>query len=315
MSKKINRDEKYVCTLSAELLEKAKNELNEDPGRREEDIEALRQWMLKQRYINGRTDDAFLLRYLRNGKFSIERAKEKLEKYYTLKTALPEWYTETDISISPLREMLKAGLFVPIGYDHLGRRVVIGRIGNLDPAKYRIETFFKLNQLLAEYVLMDEQTQICGAVFISDMGGMTASHAAQMTPTVAKKAMMTFQDAMPLRMKGGHYINTPAIFDVIFPVMKAFMKSKFLSRVHFHGSKLESLHAEIPAKYLPTEYGGTAGDFSKFIAETEKAVLELRDYFIEEEQYKVDESKRPGKPKTQADLFGIDGTFRKLNID
>jgi len=315
MPTKIDKTAKYVCTLSEELLEKAKKELNEDPARREDDIEALRQWMLKQRYINGRTDDVFLLKFLRNCKFSIERAKEKIDNYYTMKTAIPEWYSGTDINDPMLLDVLRAGVFVPIGYDHLGRRIIIGRVGNLDPSKYKIDLVFKVNQMISEYILLDEQTQICGTVFISDMHGMSASHAAQFTPTVAKKAMTNYQDAMPIRMKGAHYYNTPAIFDVIFPMVKAFMKSKMLQRINLHGSKLESLHAQIPHKYLPTEYGGTAGGINKFIDETEKAMKELREYFIEEEQYKVDESKRPGKPKTQADLFGIDGTFRKLTID
>lgn len=46
-----------------------------------------------------------------------------------------------------------------------------------------------------------------------------------------------------------------------------------------------------------------------------KKVEEYRDWFIEDAQYGVDESKRPGKPKSADELFGVEGSFRKLNID
>ena len=36
-------DKKYVCTLSAEMLEKAKKELNEDPNTRHLEIKTLRE--------------------------------------------------------------------------------------------------------------------------------------------------------------------------------------------------------------------------------------------------------------------------------
>jgi hypothetical protein len=44
-------------------------------------------------------------------------------------------------------------------------------------------------------------------------------------------------------------------------------------------------------------------------------MLSYRDYFIEDEQYGVDEKKRIGRPQNPESLFGIDGTFRQLNFD
>jgi hypothetical protein len=34
------------------------------------------------------------------------------------------------------------------------------------------------------------------------------------------------------------------------------------------------------------------------------------------DKYRSDEKKRPGgRPKTQEDLFGLEGSFRQLNVD
>ena len=44
-------------------------------------------------------------------------------------------------------------------------------------------------------------------------------------------------------------------------------------------------------------------------------LVSYREWFIEQENIKADESRRPGKPKTHDDLFGMEGSFKQLSID
>lgn len=118
-----------------------------------------------------------------------------------------------------------------------------------------------------------------------------------------------------MRPKALHYINTPAAFDTVFNIFKGFMKEKMKKRINIHGSDLSSLHKHIPPSMLPKEYGGTNGTIDDITRHWLKKVEARKQWLKDDEQYKVDESKRPGKPKTSSDLFGLEGSFRQLNVD
>lgn len=46
-----------------------------------------------------------------------------------------------------------------------------------------------------------------------------------------------------------------------------------------------------------------------------KTIQSYREYINEEANYGLDEKKRPGRPKNAEYLFGVDGSFRNLNVD
>jgi hypothetical protein len=50
-----------------------------------------------------------LIAFLRGCKFSLERTKEKLDMYYTMRTALPEFFNGRDVKSKGMREMLQLG--------------------------------------------------------------------------------------------------------------------------------------------------------------------------------------------------------------
>lgn len=102
--------------------------------------------------------------------------------------------------------------------------------------------------------------------------------------------------------------------------MKCFADQVFQERVlpfqiQVHGSNVEDVYNYIPKSVLPKEYGGEDGTVQDLITHWEEMALKHRDYLINCEKYGSDETKRAGKSKHADTLFGVEGSFRKLEID
>jgi hypothetical protein len=98
-----------IRELSPDLLEHAIKNVNEVPSRRAADVQAIREWLKKQPHIKGNPDDQTIIGFLRGCKFSLERTKEKIDMYYTMKTALPEFFGNRDLNNKSQREILDMG--------------------------------------------------------------------------------------------------------------------------------------------------------------------------------------------------------------
>lgn len=46
------------------------------------------------------------------------------------------------------------------------------------------------------------------------------------------------------------------LFNMIWQMIKPFIREKLKSRIFFHGNKMSSFHNHIPPAYLPENYGG-----------------------------------------------------------
>ncbi|CAG2058496.1 unnamed protein product [Timema podura] len=86
--------------------------------------------------------------------------------------------------------------------------------------------------------------------------------------------------------------------------------------MHIHGP-VESLEAFLPLEMLPEEYGGKAGSMIQLNDKHRKQLeTDFSSWLKEEEQFRVDESRRPTDQASKPhDMFGIDGSFRRLDID
>ncbi|CAH2104808.1 unnamed protein product [Euphydryas editha] len=307
-----------IRTLIPELAKKAQDELNEDPNRIQSDVQHIKTWLSKQPHLRARQDDQWLVAFLRGCKYSLERTKEKLDLYYSLRSLAPELF-----SVRPndklFNEIMDLGtyLILPKRTTPDAPRIAIVRPGTYNPEKYKITDIFSVSILLQRILLMEDDTVVVsGFRTILDLEGVTLAHYLQMTPTIMKKMAVLSQDASPMRMKGTHYINTPAGFESVFNVIKNLLNEKNRQRLYVHNKNYEEMYSHgISKDVLPVEYGGNGGTIAEIIQHWKNQVEKYSSWLEEDFKYGTDESKRLGQPKTAETMFGVEGSFRQLNYD
>jgi len=308
-----------VQPLSEAVQRKARQELNEVPTRIKNDLENIRNWLKKQPHLNVRTDDQWLLSFLRGCKYSLERTKQKLDLFYTMRTIVPEFYANRNPFLPEIQEALKTGICVPLprSSNPTEPRVLLIRNDITKPEKVLVMNMIKTTLMILDILLNeDESFVITGHVVLQDFKGITLNHALQLTPSSAKKMIMCLQDASPTRPKGFHYVNTNSFFEMLFNLVKSFLSEKLNNRITVHSENYaDNLRNVIPSSILPSEYGGEGNSIEKLIDEWKKKVESYHDWFLEDAKYCSNEELRPGKPKSVANTFGVEGSFRKLEVD
>ncbi|XP_064619323.1 alpha-tocopherol transfer protein-like [Lineus longissimus] len=305
--------ESYVWTLGDDVEKIAKNEINELPEDRANKIELLRQWVKKHPYIDSRTDDRFLLKFLRAAKFSLLRAQEKLTDYIIARTSQiegsPEWFN-TDPNDKNIQGLLEYGVHIVLpGTDPLGRRVIMVR--QIPQVKeFSQHDMTRLLFMSMELLLRDELAQINGIVLIVDCETMFTGAVAFWTRERMKRACKCWQDALPMRMKAAHYLQMPAFVNVMFEFCKIFLSRKMAKRLHLH-SNLNGLYQTVPKSMLPKEYGGGAGPLSELKRAWIEEFSRSREYLLSLAACRVDDTKLPRKEEKD-DGWGMVGTYRKL---
>uniref|UniRef100_A0A1I8P613 CRAL-TRIO domain-containing protein n=1 Tax=Stomoxys calcitrans TaxID=35570 RepID=A0A1I8P613_STOCA len=306
-----------LLPLNAELQKVANNELGEVPSRLADDLEALRQWLRLQPHLKARDDDQFLVQFLRGCKFSLERAKEKIDLYFSLKSQYPEMMNVTNVDDRKFREVHRLGCFqpLPIPLNGNGARIVVFRF-DYPVNKYSIDDILQAGIAMHEVLMMhDPYAGIHGLIYIIDYGHATASHYLQLTPNFCKKLVSFLEKSMPLRIKSLYYINTAAAAQQFFKILIPFFSEKMQKRLHVMGHKLDEMLKDLPAQYLPKDYGGDLPSVQELAAEYDKTWDNNREFFRANAYYGTDEKLRPGKPLDIDGLFGVGGSFRKLNVD
>ncbi|RZC37853.1 CRAL TRIO domain containing protein [Asbolus verrucosus] len=283
-----------------------------DPNLKREDVQTLKEWIKKQPHLP-ELKEMQLVIFLHSCYYRIEPTKTALDSYFTVKTHCPDLFEA--LSQDVFKRTLSVGFLnilpkrTPENYAVMLMKLIDFKTDNFNFINM-IRSINMISTLhLHQYGYED------GVVVLFDMKGFTLGHLTRINLTAFKKALYHLQEGAPVRLKSIHFINVVAFIDKVVAMVKPFLKQELYDMLNFHSNSVETLYKYVPKECLPKDYGGEAPSVNALNETCIKNVINNFDFFAWHDSQKVDESKRYGKPKNASTIFGVEGTFKKLEID
>ncbi|XP_055850090.1 clavesin-1 [Episyrphus balteatus] len=219
-------------------------------------VEQLRNLIFeKGDFTAHRTDDEYLIKFLRARYWNVELAYKLLSNYYSFRNANKNLYD--DVRCVDLMSLAEQEIVTVTPYrEKNGRRIMILRFGTWDPNNMPIDDILRLTLIILELGSMEPISQIGGGIGIFDLSGLTINQARYLTPSIAQKIIALIVTSSPLRTAAIHIVNQSWLFSTIIKVFKPFLNARMREKLFVHGNDMNSLHEHINPKYLPKRYGG-----------------------------------------------------------
>lgn len=113
------------------------------------------------------------------------------------------------------------------------------------------------------------------------MHGVSLGHALQMTPTLIKRAVNSWESS-PLRIQKLEFVNANLGINVVLDIFRSFMSAKMKGRVSVRRGKPDFKATD----NLPKELGGTVGSYSTLARHWKQVVEKNHRWFDEDDKFK-----------------------------
>ncbi|XP_015184449.1 PREDICTED: CRAL-TRIO domain-containing protein DDB_G0278031-like [Polistes dominula] len=298
-----------VPTVSYSLEEFWKS----NPDIKKSDLQIIRDWLDKESHLPKINDESLLL-FFHSNYYRLEPTKTTIENYFTFKTHVPEFFANRDPFLKEIRTQSSIIRVFPVKeLTKEGYQMIYADLAHSDPSSY---VFYDATKyfLMAVELGTYKVGPVNGLVFITDVQNITLGHVGRINIMGLKKFIYFVQEAAPIRLKQIYVLNWNSAVETLLNIAKPFMKKELYELINL--TTVEKLKKFIPFDALPNEIGGKSGNIKDLANKQNQLIDDNREYFLmDEAKNKTNESLRIGKPTFANDLFGVDGSFKKLEID
>lgn len=270
--------------------------------------------MRKQPYLPREIQDSTLERFLLRNKFRVEETKRKINNFFTIKRRYPDFSPVQFENFENTFKIMKYVQFTPL-LQLTGKqeRIYIWKVIDTNPEIFDYEENIQLSYIIGIlYMILFDYS--IGEIIIIDWKNFTYKHFLKINPVVFQKIIKIYVEVKSARCIGVHNINIPPFFEAIFSLLKPFLPEKIYKRITVHNTN-EDLHEKVPKKYLPLDYGGDGESLEDL---NQKWMKEIEVHWEDLKKFNdllCSEVCEDDGEHFHKELFGVNGTFKRINID
>lgn len=273
----------------------------------------LRQWINSQPHFPKNIDDKLVIRFLHSNYYNLEKAKTTAEMFFNLRASATDILTNRDPHSANVQRTLKIVNLAQ--YPIPGNKNLwIWQLNDPGLEVYDYLEDAKLFFLSTDSWLLNNEDLEEEDIAVLDVKDISIKFLTKFNVSIAKKLSKYQEDAMPIRLKAVHIINSPPIIDKLFGLMKPFMNKDMTGMIHFHTPKSTTLYDYISKEDLPSDFGGSRNSMAEYMEETTKVLMSKRDFFLDDTNWKSIKKDKNSTNKTEKQTVDT-GSFRTLAID
>lgn len=225
----------------------------------EKSLMELRKRLEGEPDLEAPTESADLMRFLRLYKYDVDASLGLLRKYCAIRKSAPSLFDGLR-EYEKFRELASDLMMVLPRRNLHGRPVIFCRYGKWNPSKVSHKQVLQTAVLCLERASWDPAAQTAGLSFVSDFDGWSMGNVRFVDMRTTKDYAQYLLNCMPALLAESHVIREPAALDVMYALVRPFVKDDLLKMARLHGKNVQKLHEDIPPDMIPEECGGTAKD-------------------------------------------------------
>ncbi|GJQ85284.1 hypothetical protein Trydic_g23182 [Trypoxylus dichotomus] len=294
-------------------LERKLDNPNNEDHLIKKDILLLQEWLQKQGHLP-KINESKLRVFLHICLYNTESTKKFIENFYVIRTKWPEFSRDRNILSADFQMHLQMTIMtrLPIRTKE-GYTICYARLMDINPDHCDFLRQLKLYDM-SSIIGLKTAPFSRGAIAICDMYGVSLSHLLKINLAEAAKFTYYVRKTNNRAVKAVHILSTTQVLHKFFTLIKPLLTKEMLDKIHLHQS-LDSLYEHVPKEFLPNELGGQVGTLKELHERQMKLLRDNADFLEELEKDKADLSKKLEARQDLDNIFGIDGSFRRLNID